>query len=697
MWGDHLQPQEPARFTGPAQIEVQGDVARGAALIPLARALLGSLRQRLATGGIDSGAHRCQLNGATITVVCGIGINIARITVPSEGAGFGFAGAHGFILYPKTDSAPYGIEQRASPAVYPVDDAAPLPPPAWMKLARVFNAQTHQVTLTPSSLTVALAGNQFLPVGWDVYSWWHSPYGDGPMADLGNAPLPGEPRETGPYQPYYYATEFNYKDLSGIPHRTPQVIYRNGVPWQSLHGILPSESVIAGVMVCTVAVVRDGVPGTSLRCLVACTEYYGFFQTTLRAFEIHGSQLKPLSLLGGFAYSKQTYPEALMMLYPVRFHPNGLEFCFLDGSLDADRPDFPYLSLFQGVITHQADTVTVAAPTRTRYYPGLITSQYHDDHPVTVTGDPAGDGTDVTTVAGSVKTRERQWEIHYRTERTDQVGTTSSYQGEFYPIGISYTPAGVLKIAWASVTGQVANGRVDASDWTQTDNEESLTSITTWHVVSGPRGYYEYDNQSNRDGNTTHQATTQRATQTQQQLTLKIGDYEETVALVDSADEEQTVYREETLTHQDVNDHYTFGYYGPGDTGRREIDPYVFHQTQDYTATLSGQRTTRLGASVPTLYYVSAAHDCVFYALQSGYTMTTTQETGNKTAYTHIHNKDRESDCTASYLRTTTTQGESRYRLKGVIASQVVFTVDRLETTTADTAQWTEDPRFQCD
>ena len=697
MWGDHLQSLEPSRFTGPARIELQGDVVRGAALIPLARTLLGGLRQRLVLGGIDSGAYRCQLNGATITVVCGIGINIARILVPAEGAASVSAGAHGFTLYPKTDTEPYGIEHRASAAIYPVDDAAPLPPPAWMKLARVFNAQTHQVTLTPSSLTVALAGNQFVTVGLDVYSWWHSPYGDGPMANLGKTVLPWEPRETGPYQPYYYAAAFTYRDAGGGKHRPPQVVYRNGVPWQSLHGILPSESVIAGVMVCVVTVVRDGIPYVSSRLLVAYTEYYGYMRTAILAFEVHGDRLQPLDVLGGWSYSRIAFPEAMCLLYPIRFHPNGLEFHFMDGSLDADQPTRPYVSLFLATLTHQVDSVTVASPVRTRYFPGIITNQYYDDHPTTVIGDPAGDGETTTTTVGSDTHSTRRWEIHYRTEQDDQVGTSSDYQGELYPIGLSYTANGDLKIAWAAVNGQVAAGRVDASDWTQIDSIASSSSDQVWHVVSAPRGYYEYETRFENNGEQVHQATLQRDTGTQQQLHLKVGDYEEMVSLVSSSEEEGSVYREKTVDHQDSHDHYTYGYYGPGDTGKRQIEPYVFNQTSDYTATLTGTKTSRSDSSALSLYYVSAAHDCVFYALQFASFTTTITETGNKTAYTHIYNNDRESGCSASYLRTTTTGGESRYQLKGVIAGKVVFEDVQQETTEQSTVTYTEDPRFRCD
>lgn len=698
MWGDHFQPLEPARFTGPLNVVIHGDVTRGAALIPVARTLLGGLRQRLAQGGIDSGTFRCVLGGAIITVACGIGVDLARINVPTGAEEPVQISAHGFILYPKTDTAPYGLHHLPVAAVYPVDDAPPLPPPAWIKLSRVFNATTHSVALRPSGLTVALAGNQFIFVDQAVYSWWHSPLGDGPMASLGDTPLPtDEPRETGPYRPYYYLAAFTYKDVQGLPHRPPQVIYRNGLAWQSLWGRIPSEAVICGMMVARVSVLRDGVPTVSERCLVAYTEYYGDLHTTLVAFTVRGDRLDPLPVLNPLDYSTLTHPEAWMLLYPVRFAPNGLELCFLDGSTDADQPDTPYLSWFRAPLTHQAETVTMGALVREKYYPGTITSTIYEDHPTTVTGDPAGTGYDHSVTTGNPKTREREWTIDYRTELADRVGSESTYQGERYPIGLSYTPEGGLKVAWAQVTGSVAANRVDASNVTHAQSTETLSSITTWHAVDGPRGYTEYNSRSNRDGKNTHQETRTRSSQTNQQLHLTIGDYAETITLVSASEQETSAYSEETTTHQDAVSHYTFGYYGPGNTGRREIEPYTFNQTSEYVASLNRTHTQRTGAYRPLLYFISAANDCVFYALQENFHTVTLTETGHKTAFSAVHNEARDAGCEAGYEQVATTLDEARYALKGVIAGQTVLALQRQTKANQATVSSHEDPRFQCD
>ena len=204
-----------------------GDSILATAYLPLAYALLGMVKNRMALGGITYGHQILHLpNGGTIRVLRNGAYNILEIDVtqvyPSPSSSLG--GKHGFIFYPKTKTAPLGIYPPGTQAVfYPL----PVSEPPWLPFSTLsyqYVEDGNTFNLTATAPTGAQAGNQFFfAEDGAVYSWWHSPCGDGPLTRFAHKGIT--------YAPYLSGTSLRYYTAASQTASLGAIIYKGGAPW----------------------------------------------------------------------------------------------------------------------------------------------------------------------------------------------------------------------------------------------------------------------------------------------------------------------------------------------------------------------------------------------------------------------------------------------------------------------------------
>lgn len=214
---------------------LKGDKAKAYQYISLARLFQGELKNNISLAKIDSGVrHHTLPDGTVIKNLWDGSLDIIEITVPGAPKEIPPEAKDDFILYPKSDESPFGW--RMVDTVYPTEYPGPYEYNVTDKIFASMAVGAHTaVTTVNQSL---FCGNQIIFSGTDVYSYWGSPFGDGPFLEY-DVTVVGRP--TGRYMPYIkrtgtvifsYAFEMiEYFDpdtgifyFQDIPH----TIYKNG-------------------------------------------------------------------------------------------------------------------------------------------------------------------------------------------------------------------------------------------------------------------------------------------------------------------------------------------------------------------------------------------------------------------------------------------------------------------------------------
>lgn len=170
------------------------DVPAGSPLYPLGRMLLGTLRNRLALGGIQVGAQKLTLpNGDSLIAIVQPGLNkivlVSSQVVDDEKIIYinPF-----FLIYPCSSEHPlgYGIDAKGSivsrkypylidePVVKKFDD---LQFPCISKLFYRWATPNEYTVYHPYHYPY---GNQYVTIGRNVFTWWASGYGDLPILNV---------------------------------------------------------------------------------------------------------------------------------------------------------------------------------------------------------------------------------------------------------------------------------------------------------------------------------------------------------------------------------------------------------------------------------------------------------------------------------------------------------------------------------
>lgn len=219
-----------------------GDPLRAVAFLPVASAMLGELKTRMAQGGVSYGHRSVQFSdGTRIRVLRDGGRNLITIdTRASVRPASEWAHSFGFLCYPKGGGlavtgwipprlkgdpppSPYGT--RAKQALR-LDDFSP---GYITRLAVLYDPSGPGHRLKVGRMTPLCVGNQFSFDRFDVYSWWGSPTGDGPAYEV------DDPQDLPPwmYRPFLLGSWCYRLPFWTLPNPPvcPTQLYKNGHIW----------------------------------------------------------------------------------------------------------------------------------------------------------------------------------------------------------------------------------------------------------------------------------------------------------------------------------------------------------------------------------------------------------------------------------------------------------------------------------
>lgn len=246
-----------------------GDPRTAAALLPLARTLLGGLEHQMALGGVSQGCWKKQLpDGSIIIVAMNSGIRQVRIETPVTGSSTSTSVFQGFVIYPRSNVAPKGwsLDTKGNRILRQGDSLILLPScfedggifVNFMPLGydnngyngfyfpegyydKFYSGSLIYDVIKDTTATLRINqkihhGNQYYFSGRTVYSWWHSSFGD----------LPVNTHATTAWNPgYFYGIDkkllssYNYNKLVGHLYYTDSKgkssymlpgIMKNGIP-----------------------------------------------------------------------------------------------------------------------------------------------------------------------------------------------------------------------------------------------------------------------------------------------------------------------------------------------------------------------------------------------------------------------------------------------------------------------------------
>lgn len=337
-----------------------GDPKRAARYLPVAYALLGEVKNRMAYGGVSYGHQMAWLpDGTRIQVIRNGEHNIIMIetvptvpTVPVVGREifpiFPGTGIAGLVFYPRTESAPLGIYTPAGPAArhpVPVDQ---LP---FATLSYQYNEEEEKFDLNAAAPVNTQSGNQFfIDENGSVYSWWHSPCGDGPV--VSHQSVNSVLSEYSPFFIHSAVGTLYYKDANGNGHIIQKIIYKDGAVWLDLN----TAWVIAGFWTGEVEVEPEVF---ETRYVIAL---YITVQLAFLVFRQDGEELVKIPTdPEEFQWQNKWVKNSSS--WPVRFNKTGSEASvIIANSTDPDdysKGLFDHLIVCTVGITHAKDSVTL--------------------------------------------------------------------------------------------------------------------------------------------------------------------------------------------------------------------------------------------------------------------------------------------------------------------------------------------------
>jgi len=326
-----------------------GDTVLSARYLPIARVVLGGLVQRMHLGGIESGHRVVILPDLTrIRVISNSGINTIEVaTYPAFGEVFKKI-SRGFIFYPKTDNNLNGIYTPKSPLnTLPLVDNTYYYDPylPFSTLVVEYNKKEHTFKTTPKAPSRKQSGNQFFVDSSDnLYSWWHSSCGDGPMGSFKNTSILLESRT-------YFSGYDCYLRLSSksSPIGVTGLLYKNGEFFSKLIGI----GFIAGFWAGNVEL-KDDEGVTEYRYVAVTVANNNEFSLTSFVAGTGNSLTKVGEVKKFFIGGEYNVRK---LLWPVRFSKDGSKFAFLDNNLTSTNID--EIRAIECLVTHNTDSVEI--------------------------------------------------------------------------------------------------------------------------------------------------------------------------------------------------------------------------------------------------------------------------------------------------------------------------------------------------
>ena len=317
-------------------------------------------------------------------------------------------GSHGFIFYPKTTSFPVGIYAIISQFKYAPFHYGHSLDESYIQKNTQFDVVNYRVNNNGVEIRKTeeevdkQSGNQFFYSKDNVYSWWHSPCGDGPIPVTANMidTLNGQPDE------YNYLLSSGIRQVAAFGVYSPTIVYGQGFYWHitdtdSLE-VVPrciykngKQIEVKGIpfvnsapsissMVCSFfhgAVTLNDNTKKTIDMVVKSTidGYPTYSSTSLIAQSIRidcadGTSSIPVtySAESGIAFPEHTaYDIVDLCLWPWRFNSIGTEVCSLSVRCYIDGDDNVYQSTMVVVripISHTTDGVIVNSPIIEEYH-----------------------------------------------------------------------------------------------------------------------------------------------------------------------------------------------------------------------------------------------------------------------------------------------------------------------------------------
>ena len=194
------------RFTGEVIKHFSGDEEAAMRCMPLARTILGEVKNKAALSGIGYASRQVSLNdGTTITAIVNNGIYTILIDAPppkpEEPGSYG-----GFVFYPQINR------------LYVLFDNYYPPPKLNATLSVSSNGKDRVRLQVDAPVNFIPNGNRFAFLGQDVYAWVHQGTGDGPGSLYG--------------APYIYKNNILYEDMSLIEDPIGGIVGLHPYRWQ---------------------------------------------------------------------------------------------------------------------------------------------------------------------------------------------------------------------------------------------------------------------------------------------------------------------------------------------------------------------------------------------------------------------------------------------------------------------------------
>jgi hypothetical protein len=292
-----------------------------------------------------------------------------------------------FIFYPRTLEFPAGIYNDEDETAAQIDGEKLF---SYLRVSRREDNYVFQVKAPEQ----AAYGNQFFFFDNDVYSWWHSSVGDGPIVNERFYDFSEPYQNVGYYHVYVGRLSPNFPEFLFITpsvdiKTAPAVIYRKSQPFFALEDLGIDWAIISGFWIGEYAnPPLDGLTNKNQRCLVAITYLLPSVYTEIRAYRIdQDGSLKNVFTEIGEDNPFRLYPfnenevwnyfqdptanriPGSHGFWPVRFKADGTQCATLYCSSVAGQHNQDVRDFIETVVVdieHEADDVTFTHSTRDR-------------------------------------------------------------------------------------------------------------------------------------------------------------------------------------------------------------------------------------------------------------------------------------------------------------------------------------------
>ncbi len=414
-------------------------------------------------------------------------------------------GSHGFCFYPKTDTHPYGVYGGTHPFSYPI-----VFPHTIGSSDKVFLGVVEKSTPKKDfngKPRLIQSGNQFFFNKDDVYSWWFSSRGDGPVIlyDRNSAKtiISGGTSHFSRWEPSYspfananvfmmfleYMNGNSVSQLTGyIASYVPKVIYKNKSVFISIN--LTESQIICGFWI--------GKKDIGNIYLVAIADITNgqlsiYVIPYINRIPFSAIQLLPDGtrvILNPEQAPTGDIPFANRFLYPVRFKGDGSELSFIDFN-------GKYTRIYTYSISYSNDHgITLSLIDTINYTPGTQTIS-SDNNSYLNGGVVSSYDSLENTLFKLDATLKFDQRVQYPLpgEFVGVYQDSYSYAYTNYPIGLNYDKDGTLHIAKLSESYSKISGNkyeINVSSGSLDSSSTTIDGVTTTTVSYSTTNNQEY-------------------------------------------------------------------------------------------------------------------------------------------------------------------------------------------------------------